>query len=159
MNPRRDGIHRPAGKIFGKVLTKQALSVIIIPLSARLAQLVEHMLDVHGVTGSSPVPRTKRRRRPRGCRRLFLFGAASVPVALFARQASLDGMGFAGEAPPGAGRARRQTGSAPLCGTEGSGKGQARRGHRFESCTAHQKTATPKGVPPSFFVRSSIRRL
>ena len=25
---------------------------------ARLAQLVEHMLDVHGVTGSSPVPRT-----------------------------------------------------------------------------------------------------
>ena len=26
---------------------------------ARLAQLVEHMLDVHGVTGSSPVPRTK----------------------------------------------------------------------------------------------------
>ena len=30
----------------------------MLPLSARLAQLVEHMLDVHGVTGSSPVPRT-----------------------------------------------------------------------------------------------------
>ena len=30
----------------------------ISSLSARLAQLVEHMLDVHGVTGSSPVPRT-----------------------------------------------------------------------------------------------------
>ena len=29
----------------------------ILSLSARLAQLVEHMLDVHGVTGSSPVPR------------------------------------------------------------------------------------------------------
>ena len=41
-----------------KGLTNQACSAIIIPLSARLAQLVEHMLDVHGVTGSSPVPRT-----------------------------------------------------------------------------------------------------
>ena len=33
--------------------------VNIAMFSARLAQLVEHMLDVHGVTGSSPVPRTK----------------------------------------------------------------------------------------------------
>ena len=30
-----------------------------IDIFAALAQLVEHMLDVHGVTGSSPVPRTK----------------------------------------------------------------------------------------------------
>ena len=40
------------------LLTKPARYAIILPLSARLAQLVEHMLDVHGVTGSSPVPRT-----------------------------------------------------------------------------------------------------
>lgn len=30
-------------------------------VDARLAQLVEHMFDVHGVTGSSPVPRTSLR--------------------------------------------------------------------------------------------------
>ena len=41
-----------------KVLTTDAVCGNILSLSARLAQLVEHMLDVHGVTGSSPVPRT-----------------------------------------------------------------------------------------------------
>ena len=41
-----------------KVLTRRGLCGNIPLLSARLAQLVEHMLDVHGVTGSSPVPRT-----------------------------------------------------------------------------------------------------
>ena len=41
-----------------KVLTSDAVCGNILSLSARLAQLVEHMLDVHGVTGSSPVPRT-----------------------------------------------------------------------------------------------------
>ena len=41
-----------------KVLTIAVLCGNIPLLSARLAQLVEHMLDVHGVTGSSPVPRT-----------------------------------------------------------------------------------------------------
>ena len=41
-----------------KVLTTAVVCGNILSLSARLAQLVEHMLDVHGVTGSSPVPRT-----------------------------------------------------------------------------------------------------
>lgn len=41
-----------------KVLTTAVVCGNIPLLSARLAQLVEHMLDVHGVTGSSPVPRT-----------------------------------------------------------------------------------------------------
>ena len=41
-----------------KVLTRRGLCGNIPLLYARLAQLVEHMLDVHGVTGSSPVPRT-----------------------------------------------------------------------------------------------------
>ena len=39
---------------------------------ARLAQLVEHMLDVHGVTGSSPVPRTREKHRNRKISVLFL---------------------------------------------------------------------------------------
>ena len=42
-----------------KLLTNGREHGIIIFVLARLAQLVEHMLDVHGVTGSSPVPRTK----------------------------------------------------------------------------------------------------
>ena len=41
-----------------KLLTNGWEHGIIIFVLARLAQLVEHMLDVHGVTGSSPVPRT-----------------------------------------------------------------------------------------------------
>ena len=41
-----------------KLLTNGREHGIIIFVLARLAQLVEHMLDVHGVTGSSPVPRT-----------------------------------------------------------------------------------------------------
>ena len=41
-----------------KLLTNDREHGIIIFVLARLAQLVEHMLDVHGVTGSSPVPRT-----------------------------------------------------------------------------------------------------
>ncbi len=41
-----------------KLLTNGQEHGIIIFVLARLAQLVEHMLDVHGVTGSSPVPRT-----------------------------------------------------------------------------------------------------
>ena len=41
-----------------KLLTNGRKHGIIIFVLARLAQLVEHMLDVHGVTGSSPVPRT-----------------------------------------------------------------------------------------------------
>ena len=41
-----------------KLLTNGREHGIIILVLARLAQLVEHMLDVHGVTGSSPVPRT-----------------------------------------------------------------------------------------------------
>jgi hypothetical protein len=42
-----------------KVLTNFKSCDNINKLFARLAQLVEHMLDVHGVTGSSPVPRTR----------------------------------------------------------------------------------------------------
>ena len=41
-----------------KLLTNGREHGIIIFVLARLAQLVEHMLDVHGVTGSSTVPRT-----------------------------------------------------------------------------------------------------
>ena len=44
-----------------KLLTNGREHGIIIFVLARLAQLVEHMLDVHGVTGSSPVPRTMKR--------------------------------------------------------------------------------------------------
>ena len=44
-----------------KLLTNGREHGIIIFVLARLAQLVEHMLDVHGVTGSSPVPRTIRK--------------------------------------------------------------------------------------------------
>ena len=41
-----------------KVLTIAVLCGNIPLLSARLAQLVEHLLDVQEVTGSSPVPST-----------------------------------------------------------------------------------------------------
>ena len=47
-----------------KVLTTAVVCGNILSLSARLAQLVEHMLDVHGVTGSSPVPRTRKTSEP-----------------------------------------------------------------------------------------------
>ena len=69
-NPIRRGRcrHRPLRRARGKMkkyairgrklLTNGREHGIIIFVLARLAQLVEHMLDVHGVTGSSPVPRT-----------------------------------------------------------------------------------------------------
>ena len=47
---------------------------------ARLAQLVEHMLDVHGVTGSSPVPRTKKSTDPSG--RYFFYRAVGREPAV-----------------------------------------------------------------------------
>ena len=46
---------------------------------ARLAQLVEHMLDVHGVTGSSPVPRT--RKVPKIGQFWLVFGTFSMQSA------------------------------------------------------------------------------
>ena len=49
-----------------KLLTNGREHGIIIFVLARLAQLVEHMLDVHGVTGSSPVPRTTKPLKPHG---------------------------------------------------------------------------------------------
>ena len=65
---RADRVVRPYGGQGGKMkkyairarklLTNGWEHGIIIFVLARLAQLVEHMLDVHGVTGSSPVPRT-----------------------------------------------------------------------------------------------------
>ena len=66
--PRADRVVRPLRRARGKMkkyvirvrklLTNGREHGIIIFVLARLAQLVEHMLDVHGVTGSSPVPRT-----------------------------------------------------------------------------------------------------
>ena len=54
-----------------KLLTNGWEHGIIILVLARLAQLVEHMLDVHGVTGSSPVPCTKKSRNLKGSRTFY----------------------------------------------------------------------------------------
>src|SRR5699024_9871001 len=51
--------------------------------SGRLAQLVEHLLDVQEVTGSSPVPSTKTKTRGRRPRVLFCTGIAEAhPVRI-----------------------------------------------------------------------------
>ena len=61
-----------------KLLTNGREHGIIIFVLARLAQLVEHMLDVHGVTGSSPVPRTREK-----ALKLSSFKAFCCPEASF----------------------------------------------------------------------------
>ena len=85
----------------------------------------------------------------------LLYGPRCAPAALFVRQASLDGMGSAAEAPPApvtarelasgcrnkcpwgtADEARRQKGSGPpVAPHKGRERRLPRRGHRFESCT------------------------
>ena len=50
---------RPKMKKRKKSIDKSTSAGYYSTVLARLAQLVEHMLDVHGVTGSSPVPRTR----------------------------------------------------------------------------------------------------
>ena len=50
---------RPKMKKRKKSIDKSTGAGYYSTVLARLAQLVEHMLDVHGVTGSSPVPRTR----------------------------------------------------------------------------------------------------
>ena len=52
------GLIRRKMQFLQKSLDKRPWTGYYSTVLARLAQLVEHMLDVHGVTGSSPVPRT-----------------------------------------------------------------------------------------------------
>ena len=59
--------------ICQKSIDKCPLTGYYSTVLARLAQLVEHMLDVHGVTGSSPVPRTKKVQESQGFPDFFIF--------------------------------------------------------------------------------------
>lgn len=53
------------------------------PQNARLAQLVEHLIDVERVRGSSPLPRTMRPRRPTSSReKVYIYGKHALTEAL-----------------------------------------------------------------------------
>ena len=52
--------------ILRKHLTNRCIVVIMIPAFGRLAQLVEHALDVRRVSGSSPLSSTKKTIHPDG---------------------------------------------------------------------------------------------
>ena len=54
-------------KTFGKHLTNTRAPAIICTASGRLAQLVEHPLDVRKVAGSSPTSSTRRVEQKRCC--------------------------------------------------------------------------------------------